>query len=154
MSVFDVGAIILLLATGVSIINERYFGLPRVIALLLGSLLLSLTVIAASHVYGGFLLEGLLQRRVHNAHLHNVLLGGILALLLFASSLQANLHDLRINALAVLCLATIGVFISTALFTFGIWGVFKRADWPRRSPGASRSVRYWLRPTRWQSKDC
>lgn len=125
MSVFDVGSIILLLATGVSIINERYFGLPRVIALLLGSLFLSLTVIAASHVFGGFLLEGLLQRRVDNAHLHNVLLGGILALLLFASSLQANLHDLRVNALAVLCLATIGVLISTAIFTFAIWAIFQ-----------------------------
>ena len=125
MSVFDVGAIILLLATGVSIINERYFGLPRVIALLLGSLLLSLIVIGAGHVFGGLLLEGLLQRRVHNAHLHNVLLGGILALLLFASSLQADLNDLRVNALAVLCLATIGVFISTALFTFAIWAVFQ-----------------------------
>jgi CPA1 family monovalent cation:H+ antiporter len=123
VSVFDVGSIILVLATVVSIINERYFGLPRVIALLLGSLLLSLTVIVASHLVGGFQFEGLLQRRVDNAHLHRILLGGILALLLFASSLQANLHDLRVNAVAVFCLATIGVFISTAIFTFAIWGV-------------------------------
>lgn len=130
MSVFDVGSIILVLATVVSIINERYFGLPRVIALLLGSLLLSLAVIVAGHIVGGFALEGLLQRRVDNAHLHRVLLGGILALLLFASSLQANLHDLRVNAAAVFCLATIGVFISTAIFTFAIWGVFQACGLP------------------------
>lgn len=125
MSVFDVGALILLLATAVGIINDRYIGIPRVIAQLLGSLLLSLIMILVSHALGDSHFSALLEKRVDGAHLPRILLDGVLALLLFAASLQANLRDLRVNALLVFCLATVGVFISTAIFTASLWGVLQ-----------------------------
>ncbi|HML28732.1 MAG TPA: cation:proton antiporter [Hyphomicrobium sp.] len=123
MSAFDIGAIILILATIVGIINERYFRIPSVIAQLLGSLLLSLLVLILSHATGNFHLASLLEQRIGGAHLPRVLLDGLLALLLFASSLHANLRDLRINAVSVFSLATWGVMLSTAIFTFSFWAV-------------------------------
>lgn len=123
MSVFDVGALILLLATAVGIINERYFGIPHVIAQLLGSLLLSLIMILISHAVGNSHFAELLERRVDGAHLPRILLDGVLALLLFAASLHADLRNLRVNAFLVFCLATVGVLLSTAIFTASFWSV-------------------------------
>jgi CPA1 family monovalent cation:H+ antiporter len=123
VSVFDVGSLILLLATAVGIINERYIGIPPVIAQLLGSLLLSLIVILLSHASGNHHYAMLLEKRVDGAHLPRILLDGVLALLLFAASLHANLRDLRVNAFLVFCLATAGVLLSTAIFTATFWGV-------------------------------
>ncbi|MFT3733123.1 MAG: sodium:proton antiporter [Hyphomicrobium sp.] len=123
MSAFDIGAIILILATVVGIINERFFHIPGVIAQLLGSLLLSLVVIVLSYATGEFHFATLIEKRVDGAHLPRILLDGILALLLFAGSLHANLRDLRINAISVFSLATLGVILSTTIFTFLFWGV-------------------------------
>ena len=80
MSVFDVGSLILLLATAVGIINERYIGIPRVIAQLLGSLLLSLIMLLISHAFGNYHFSALLEKRVDGAHLPRILLDGVLAL--------------------------------------------------------------------------
>jgi CPA1 family monovalent cation:H+ antiporter len=123
MSAFDVGSLILLLATAVGIINERYLRLPSVIAQLLGSLLLSLVIILASHLTNNLHFATLFEKRVHGAHLPGVFLDGVLALLLFAASLQADLRELRSNAASVFCLATVGVILSAAVFTFSFWGI-------------------------------
>ncbi|CAM5426711.1 Na(+)/H(+) antiporter NhaP [Aquamicrobium terrae] len=123
MSAFDVGSLILLLATAVGIINERYLRLPSVIAQLLGSLLLSLVIILASHLTNNLHFAALFEKRVHGAHLPGVFLDGVLALLLFAASLQADLRELRSNAASVFCLATVGVILSAAVFTFSFWGI-------------------------------
>jgi CPA1 family monovalent cation:H+ antiporter len=122
VSVFDVGSLLLLLATAVGIINERYVGIPRVIAQLLGALLVSLIVILLSHATGEHYYATLIEKRVTGAHLPRILLDGVLALLLFAASLHANLRDLRLSAFLVFCLATVGVVLSTAIFTVSFWG--------------------------------
>jgi CPA1 family monovalent cation:H+ antiporter len=125
VSVFDVGSLILLLATAVGIINERYLRLPSVIAQLLGSLLLSLVIIVVSHVTDNLHFAVLFEKRVHGAHLPGVFLDGVLALLLFAASLQADLRELRSNAASVFCLATAGVILSTVFFTLSFWGILQ-----------------------------
>jgi CPA1 family monovalent cation:H+ antiporter len=123
VSIFDIAAVVLILATAIGIINERLFGIPRVIAQLLGSLVLSLGVILVSHATGDYRYATLLQNDLSGAHLPQILLNGVLALLLFAASLNASLHDLRANAVSVFCLATIGVLLSTTFFTISFWGV-------------------------------
>jgi len=125
VSAFDVGSLILLLATAVGIINERYFRLPSVIAQLLGSLLLSLVIILVSHLINNLHFAALFEKRVHGAHLPGVFLDGVLALLLFAASLQADLRELRSNAASVFCLATVGVILSTTFFTLSFWGILQ-----------------------------
>jgi hypothetical protein len=88
VSVFDVGSLILLLATAVGIVNERYIGIPRIIAQLLGSLLLSLIMLLISHAFGNYHFSALLEKRVDGAHLPRILLDGVLALLLFAAAFR------------------------------------------------------------------
>jgi CPA1 family monovalent cation:H+ antiporter len=125
VSAFDVGSLVLLLATAVGIINERYLRLPSVIAQLLGSLLLSLLIILVSHLTNNLHFAALFEKRVHGAHLPGVFLDGVLALLLFAASLQTDLRELRSNAASVFCLATVGVILSTVFFTLSFWGILQ-----------------------------
>jgi CPA1 family monovalent cation:H+ antiporter len=125
VSVFDLGAILLAYAAIVAAINDRFIRLPRVIALLIGSLALSLCFLAADRLVGGLAIAELSQRRIESAHLPAVLLDGALALLLFAASLQLDLAELRDHALMVAALAVVGVLIATALLTAGAWLLFR-----------------------------
>ncbi len=134
MSVFDVGSLILLFAALLGAVNDRFLGLPRVIVYLIGSLALSLCLILAGRLYFGPHLGEALQRRVEGAHLPKILLDGVLALLLFAASLQIDLRELRSRAFGILALATLGVLLATALFTVAIWGAFAIAGDPIPMP--------------------
>jgi monovalent cation:H+ antiporter, CPA1 family len=130
VSVFDVGSLILLFAALLGAVNDRFLGLPRVIVYLIGSLALSLCLILAGRLYFGPYLGEALQRRVEGAHLPKLLLDGVLALLLFAASLQIDLRELRSRAFGILALATLGVLLATGLFTVTIWAAFAIAGDP------------------------
>lgn len=123
MSAFDVGALLLLIATAIGIINERYLHLSNVIAQLLGAMAISLILISVGYVTGNIHFTSLVEKRVDGAHLPKIFLDGVLALLLFAASLQIDLTNLRQNALMVFCLATLGVMLSCTFFTLPFWGV-------------------------------
>jgi monovalent cation:H+ antiporter, CPA1 family len=121
MSAFDVGSILLLFAALVSLANERFFKLPRSIALLLASLLVSLAIVAVGHLTPlSWLAQGT-QHRIERADLPRTLLDGMLALLLFAATWHADLKGLRRHGLLVFILATLGVLIATGVFAFGFW---------------------------------
>jgi CPA1 family monovalent cation:H+ antiporter len=130
VSVFDVGSLILVFAALLGAANDRFLGLPRVIVYLIGSLALSLGLMFVGRLVPAPHLTELLQRRVEGAHLPKILLDGVLALLLFAASLQIDLRELRSRAVAIFALATFGVVSATALFTFAIWGAFAIAGSP------------------------
>lgn len=125
MSTFDVAAILFVFAAAVGIANDRLFGMPRGIALLLGALLCSLVFVAVGRFTGHAGMIALSEHRLQDANLPKVLLEGVLGLLLFAASLHVDLHALRRHAVAVLGLATIGVIIATAVFGAGLWAVFR-----------------------------
>ena len=101
MSTFDMASLVLVFAAIIGIINERYFRLPRAIALLLFALAASLVIIALGTFFSGFDLRRLAQHRIEGAHLPRILLDGVLALLLFAASLHVDLRELRSKAWAV-----------------------------------------------------
>ena len=127
MSIFDVGSLILVYAALLGAANDRFFNLPRVIVYLIGSLALSLCLIVAGRLLPNSHLPELLQRRVEGAHLPKILLDGMLALLLFAASLQIDLREWRDRVLAISVLATFSVVAAAALFTFAIWAAFALA---------------------------
>lgn len=120
LSTFDVGAFLLLLAAGIGLVNDRWIGLPRNIALLLGAILVAAVVMLADLVRPDGPVVDLWRERLTRAHLSSVLLDGVLALLLFASTLHINPRDLRDRAWSVLTLATLGVVVSTAFFGLGL----------------------------------
>jgi CPA1 family monovalent cation:H+ antiporter len=116
-------AILLFLAAFVATINHRFIGLPRAIALLLGSLGVS----AAIAVIDPFVtpdLAGWVRGMLGDAALPQVLLDIVLGLLLFAASLHVDLTELRRQKWTVLVLATASVIIATAVFGGGIWVLF------------------------------
>src|SRR5271168_53873 len=122
-------AILLFLAAFVATINHRFIGLPRAIALLLGSLGVS----AAIAVIDPFVtpdLAGWVRGMLGEAALPQVLLDIVLGLLLFAASLHVDLTELRRQKWTVLVLATASVIIATAVFGGGMWVLFWAAGSP------------------------
>lgn len=127
MSTFDLASLVFLFAAIVGFSNDRYFHLPRAIALLLGALLASIVIISIGALFTRFDITQLAQHRIEGAHLPGILLDGVLALLLFAASLHVDLRELRNQAWMVFGLATVGVILATILFAAGIWLAFKLA---------------------------
>jgi CPA1 family monovalent cation:H+ antiporter len=125
----DLVAILLVLAACVATINDRFIGLPRAIALLLGSLGVSL-FIALINPFVAPDLSGWVRGMLGAAAPPEVLLHLVLGLLLFAASLHVDLTQLRSQKWTVLILATASVIISTIVFGGGIWALFQLAGSP------------------------
>jgi CPA1 family monovalent cation:H+ antiporter len=129
MSAFDFSAVLLILAVGIGIVNERTLRLPRPVALLLGSLIVLMLIASADALFDHTVREHL-RARISHAHLPQILLDGFVALLLFAGGLQVDLHDLRRRAIIVFLLSTVSVFLAAALFGVGIWLALRLIDDP------------------------
>ena len=125
----DLVAILLALAAFVATINHRFIGLPRAVALLLGSLSVC-ALIAGIDLFANTDVSGWLRGMLNAAAFPQVLLNILLGLLLFAASLHIDLTELERQKWIVLGLATAGVIIATVVFGFGIWVLFRVAGTP------------------------
>lgn len=123
MSAYDLAAILLFLAAAIGLINDRWFGAPRNIAVLIGALLTATLVLLSDDVRTDGPVAAFWRERMQRAKLPTVLLEGVLALLLFASALHVNPRDLRDRAWSVLTLATLGVIVASAVFGLGLYGL-------------------------------
>ncbi len=126
-SSFDLGSLLFVLAAVIGLVNERFGRLPRPIALLVGALLVSFGLMAVSHFMPHADLAGRSEQRIAGADLPAVLLDGVLAFLLFATSLTTDARSLRQRARPIFLLATLGVAIAMVLFGFGIQAVLSVA---------------------------
>jgi monovalent cation:H+ antiporter, CPA1 family len=124
MSSFTLVSILLLLAAVLGSVNHLYFRLPPTIALMAGSLLLSVIVLLVDRSVESIEMRQWWENLVVTKDLPNVFLGGILAFMLFAGSLHVDVDRLLAQKWTVLALATIGVLLATAVYGFGIWLVF------------------------------
>jgi CPA1 family monovalent cation:H+ antiporter len=119
----DLVAIVLVLAALIGCINYLWVGLPPAVAVLGGSLVLSLLIVASDrlfHLHAMHWFRGALDAAI----IPHIFLDVVLALLLFAASLHVNLAELRQRSWAILALATASVMLSTVIFAFGIWLIF------------------------------
>jgi CPA1 family monovalent cation:H+ antiporter len=124
MSPFEFTAALLLLAAILGIVNHRYLHLPRTIALMAGSLGLSIIIIFVDRAVASVELRQWWEELVTSTDLPHVFLDGLLAFMLFAGSLHVDMNSLRAQKWSVLSLATLGVLMATALYGFGIWLIF------------------------------
>jgi CPA1 family monovalent cation:H+ antiporter len=124
MSSFEFVAALLLLAAILGVVNHRYLQLPRTIALMAGSLVLSIIIILVDRSVDVVELRGWWEDMVSSTDLPHVFLDGLLAFMLFAGSLHVDMDSLRAQKWTVLSLATLGVLMATALYGFGIWLIF------------------------------
>ncbi|MGB2824116.1 MAG: sodium:proton antiporter [Phycisphaerae bacterium] len=111
MALFDVMAVLVVLAAVLAYLNHRFFRLPRTIALMLMSLAVSVVLIALRCVHTPF--EAWAEDLVRSIPFEKVLLEGLLGLMLFAAALHVNLGDLLANKWSVGTFATVGVVGST-----------------------------------------
>lgn len=130
LTAFDLTAFLLMLAAVIGLVNDRWIGVPRNIALLIGALLVAGLAMAADLVRPDGPVLDQWRDRLHRAHLSTVLLDGVLALLLFASALHVNPRELRDHAWSVLMLSTLGVLLAALLFGAGLHALTWMAGYP------------------------
>lgn len=115
MTYMTVIAILLCITAGISFLNDRYLKLPATIAMLLVSLLISITVIILQKMgwttFGNFLIE-----IIHKVNFSEILLNGILGFLLFAGAIHVGIHDLERDSKILLFLVTICVVVASFIY--------------------------------------
>lgn len=113
MQVFQLVAVLLVLAALFAYLNHRFLRLPATIGLMAMTLLASLAVVAVG------LAVPEVERRaaafVRQVDLSQALLHGMLGFLLFAGALRLDLSDLVSQMGTIVTLATVGVVLSTLL---------------------------------------
>ena len=131
MSAADISALVLVVAAAIGCFNYLCVKLPRSIGVLVLSLALSLIAIAVDRLSGSHLVRWY-HVAMDAADLPHVFLDGVLALLLFASSLHVNARELTRRKWTILLLATGSVIVSMIVFGGGIWLTFRLAGIPVR----------------------
>jgi CPA1 family monovalent cation:H+ antiporter len=113
MSLFELLAILLVIAALLGYLNIRYLKLPTTIGIMLMSLVVSFTLI----ILGLFVpaIEQMAENIVSQIDFSNVLLEVMLSYLLFAGALHVDLSDLAKQKWVIALMATVGVVLSTAL---------------------------------------
>ena len=113
MGIFELSAILLVLAATFSYLNYRLLGLPPAIGLMALTLIASLGLIAAGYFIPG--LDQQAETAVKSIDLNEAFLHGMLGFLLFAGALHVDMAMLRKRLGAITMLATVGVITSTIL---------------------------------------
>src|SRR3954454_15111096 len=130
MRLFDLFAILIVLAAALSYLNLRFLRQPPAIGLMALSLLFSVGVVVA-----GALVPAVGDRAralVGRFDLSEALLHGMLGFMLFAGALHIDLGDLRRNRGPIAVLATFGVVVSTAIVGVMTWAGMKVVGVPLR----------------------
>lgn len=95
-------------------INVRFIKLPTTIAIMAGSLLLSLIIILLGH-FGFAKLEHTIYQSVESINFYSLLMQGMLSFLLFAGALNVNINHLRDSKWEIFTLATFSTILSTII---------------------------------------
>ncbi len=125
MSLFELGAILLVLTATFGWINHRLAWLPHTVGLLVMGLGASLVIIGAEAALPGLRRYEDLAGLVRQVDFQETVLDGMLAFLLFAGALHVDAPSLRNRAWIIGTMATVGVAISTAIIGIGIWAASK-----------------------------
>ncbi len=125
MTLFELGAILLVLTATFGWINHRLAYLPHTIGLLVMGLGASLVIIGAEAALPGLLDYEDLAGLVRQVDFQETVLEGMLAFLLFAGALHVDASSLRSRAWTIGSMATVGVVLSTAIIGTGLWAAAK-----------------------------
>ena len=121
MPSFDFVSVLLVLAAVLGIVNHRTLRLPPTIALMSGSLFLSIIIILVDRAVDAVNLRAGWDDLVASTDMPHVFLNGLLAFMLFAGSLHVDVDKMIEQKATVLALSTLGVLLATVLFGGGIW---------------------------------
>ncbi len=110
MDLYNVISLIIILASFLAILNQRFIRLPNNVGVMLIAILVSVIVLLANHFsHPGV---SVAASFISNVDFSKLLIGVLLNFLLFAGTIQIRIKDLRRQQLPVFLYATIGVAIS------------------------------------------
>jgi monovalent cation:H+ antiporter, CPA1 family len=121
MSLIAIAAVLLSLAAVFAWVNERFLKLPATIGLTILALLHASGLLAIKQIAPGWTRPA--EELMAAVDFDRTLMHGMLGYLLFAGALHVDLAKLRNQQGVVLVLATLGVFVTTALVGGATWGV-------------------------------
>ncbi|MEX5729253.1 CPA1 family monovalent cation:H+ antiporter [Rhodovulum iodosum] len=119
MNILQIASLLIVLAAAFGAINYFVLRLPQAIGILIVALGASLAAMALDLAVPGLGIADTLRAAVLDIDFSDALLEGMLGLLLFAGALHVKLEDLRVQAWAVLLMATMGVALSVAVVGAG-----------------------------------
>jgi len=111
-------SIIISVAALLGYINARFIRMPTTIAIMMGSLIISLALVIIGQ-FGFAGLEAKIARVLISVDFNKLLMQGMLSFLLFAGALTINLNDLYSARWEIGILATLGTITSTILIGMG-----------------------------------
>ena len=124
MALFDVLAVLMVLAATFGWVNDRYVRLPITVGVMAMGLTLSLALIALSLVYPSIKVDA--ERLLAAIDFDQLLLHGALGFLLFAGALHIEFGDLREHRVSIGVLAVVGTLLSTVIVG-GLCWLFTRS---------------------------
>ncbi|MHC4941388.1 MAG: cation:proton antiporter [Planctomycetota bacterium] len=125
MALFNIAAILLVLAALIGYVNHRFFRLPHTIGLMVITLGMSSLVLLADALWPGLDLKKAAAEYVGRVDFGRTLMDVMLSFLLFAGALHVKLEDLLERKFAISTLATVGVLMSTAIVGGLAWLIFR-----------------------------
>ena len=124
MDPYSLAAIVLTLAVFIAFINHHTFKVQMTIAIMAGSLLISLLLIVLHHA-GIASLTKQTQTLLIQTNFHRLLINGMLSFLLFAGSLTIDFNSFKEQKWEIASLATVGTLISTFLIGISFYGLLQ-----------------------------
>jgi CPA1 family monovalent cation:H+ antiporter len=130
MTHFDLAAVFIGLVAAIGWLNSRWLRLPPSVAMLAVGLLGSILLIGLRRLPAVSEAADFVLREIGRVNFPGTVVGYMLAFLLFAGGMQADLGEIARRRVAILSLATIGVFVSTAIVGVGVWLAARALDAP------------------------
>ncbi len=124
MTMFDLAAVLISLASALAYLNFRTLRMPATIAMLLAGLTGAIGISIVDRIFPLLGLSVRVEHLLDNVNFSALLMNGMLGYLLFAGSLTVDYQELKKSLTSVLTLATIGVLISTAIVGIGSYCLF------------------------------
>jgi CPA1 family monovalent cation:H+ antiporter len=115
VNLFDVVAVLVVLAALFGFLNRRYLNLEATVGMMLIGLVSSLTLVFLHHLLPDLGLVSAIRDYLTNIDFNKALMEGMLAFLLFAGALHVDLDFFAEKKWTIVSLATVGLLISMAV---------------------------------------
>ena len=119
--IFDLAAIVVVLAATLGYLNHLFLRLPQTIGLVVIAMAISLVVLGIDYLAPELGLGTAVRRFVDSIEFSETLMQGLLSFLLFAGALHVDLSALVRKSGAILAIAFLGTLLSTFLIGGAVW---------------------------------
>ncbi len=127
-AVFDLAAVVVVLAAVLGYLNHHLLKLPHTIGLVVIAMAISLVLLAVDGVWPPLGIGDTVRGFVASIEFSETLMQGLLSFLLFAGALHVDLSSLVKRSKAIFAIAILGTLLSTFLIGGATWLVVQGLD--------------------------